>query len=88
MFFDVEGIELPMTVDTGAEVSLIAEDSRKKVLPDVPLRDTNIVLRIFVIFFSHSFFFLFSSCSPISAALISLFPHNNYSVTIWSCMYK
>ena len=55
----VEGIELPMTVDTGAEVSLIAEDSRMKVLPDVPLRDTNIVLRIFVIFFSHSFSFLF-----------------------------
>ena len=43
----VEGIKFPMTVDTGAEVSLIAEETRKKVLPDVPLQDTNIVLRTY-----------------------------------------
>ena len=43
----VEGIELPTTVDTGAEVSLIAEETRKKVLPDVPLQDMNIVLRTY-----------------------------------------
>ena len=43
----IEGVPIKMTVDTGAEVSLISEETKKILLPQVSLKKSNVVLRTY-----------------------------------------
>ena len=43
----IEGIPMQMEADTGTEISLIAEKTRKRLLPKVKLTKSNVMLKTY-----------------------------------------
>ena len=41
------GKPLKMEIDTGAALSIISEETRRKIFPDEPLHDSSIILKTY-----------------------------------------